>query len=37
MRMVMSNWLPENVETGEIAAPIAILLFVCTNPAHSRL
>lgn len=37
IRMVMSYWLPDNVETGEMAAPIAILLFVCTNPEQRRL
>lgn len=37
IRIVMSYWLPEKAETGEMAAPMAILLFVCTNPAHNRL
>lgn len=37
IRMVMSYWLPEKVETGEMAAPIAILLFVCTKPEQRRL
>lgn len=37
MRIVMSYWFVPNDEIGEIAAPIAILLFVCMNPAHSRL
>lgn len=36
-RMVISYWLPEKLETGEMAAPIAILLFVCTKPEQRRL
>ena len=37
MSMVMSYWLDKNDDTGEMAAPMAILLLVCTNPAQRRL
>jgi len=37
IRMVMSYWLASGDEMGEMAAPMAILLFVCTKPAQRRL
>ena len=33
----MSYWLAETDDTGEMAAPMAILLLVCTNPEQRRL
>lgn len=37
MRIVMSYWLLEPKDTGEMAAPMAILLLVWINPEHRRL
>lgn len=37
MSIVTSYWLPSTEETGEMAAPMAILLFVWTNPEHNKL
>jgi hypothetical protein len=37
MRMRISYWEPAGVETGVMAAPIAMALLVWTNPEHRRL
>jgi hypothetical protein len=37
MRMLISYWFPVYDDTGEMAAPMATLLFVCTNPEQRRL
>ena len=34
---VPSKWVDKNDDTVEMAAPMAILLLVCTNPAQSKL